>query len=184
MTQPPDDRDFRKRMERLERLLHEVEHFPDPEARAHTREIVQAILALHGAGLEKLLDTIAEGKEGGVALIEAVARDDLVANLLLLHGLHPLDLETRVRQALDRVRPQLRAHGAGVELLGVARGVVRLRLVGSCDGCASSAANLKHAVEEAVTAAAPDAARIEVEGVTNGHPAGGPARIALPLLRG
>ena len=46
----------------------------------------------------------------------------MVGGLLMLHGLHPLDLETRVRQALDQVRPYLRSHGGNVELLGVSDG--------------------------------------------------------------
>ena len=34
--------------------------------------------------------------EPGHALIASLAGDDLVSSLLLLYGLHPLDLETRV----------------------------------------------------------------------------------------
>ena len=88
-----------------------------------------------------------------------------MASLLLLHGLHPLDLEARVRQALEQVRPYLRTHGGDVELLGVDDGVVRLRMQGSCHGCPSSAVTLKHTIEEAIYDAAPDVAAIEVEGV-------------------
>ena len=90
--------------------------------------------------------------------------------ILLLHGLHPLDLETRVRQALDKVRPLLRSHGGNVELLGLAGGVARLRMLGSCDGCPSSAMTLKTAIEEAIYEKAPDVTAIEVDGTaTNGH---------------
>ena len=71
--------------------------------------------------------------------------DELVAHLLLLHGLHPVPVRERVRGALDEVRPYLVAHGGGVELLGVADGVVRLRLEGACNGCPSSALTLTHA---------------------------------------
>ena len=71
---------------------------------------------------------------------------------------------TRVEQALDSVRPYLGSHGGDVELLEVtADGVVRLRLLGSCDGCASSAVTLKLAVEGAIEAAAPEIIGIEVE---------------------
>ena len=86
--------------------------------------------------------------------------------LLLLYGLHPVPLETRVMGALDKVRPYLDSHGGNVELLGVADGVVRLRLQGSCKTCPSSAMTLKLAIEEAVYAAAPDVAAIEAEGVS------------------
>ena len=71
-----------------------------------------------------------------------------MASLLLVHGLHPYDVETRVARALDGVRPYLGSHGGDVELLGVTDdGVVRLRLLGSCDGCPSSSVTLKLAVE-------------------------------------
>src|SRR5215468_10106442 len=102
-----DGQEFRKRMERIEVLLQEVESYADPAAREHTRELVQAVLGLHGAGLERILETVAEG-ESGLATIDALGRDDLAGSLLLLHGLHPVDVETRVRQALDRVRPHVR----------------------------------------------------------------------------
>ena len=39
--------------------------------------------------------------------------------------------------ALEKVRPYLQKHGADVELLGLAGGVVRLRLRGVGHGCAS-----------------------------------------------
>ena len=41
---------------------------------------------------------------------------------------------------------------------------------GSCDGCPSSALTLKNAIEEAIYAAAPDVAAIEVEGVVDSPP--------------
>ena len=45
--------------------------------------------------------------------------DELVAHLLLLHGLHPVPVRERVLGALDEVRPYLATHGGGVELLDV-----------------------------------------------------------------
>jgi Fe-S cluster biogenesis protein NfuA len=90
----------------------------------------------------------------------------------LLYGLHPLHLETRVSQALDQVRPYLHRHKGDVVLMGVIDGVVHLRMQGSCHGCPSSAMTLKNAIEEAIYAAAPDVAAIEVEGVVDApvHP--------------
>ena len=62
------------------------------------------------------------------------------------------------------MRPYLGSHGGDVELLDVtADGVVRLRMLGSCDGCPSSAVTLKLAVEGAIEAAAPEITAIEVE---------------------
>ena len=181
-----EDRDLRKRMERIESLIHEAERLPDPKAQAHARALVQALLDLHGAALERIFEKIAETGESGLTLIDSLARDDLVGSLLLLYGLHPLDLETRVRQALDKVRPYLRSHGGNVELRGVAGGVVRLRMEGNCHGCPSSAATLKQSIEEAVYEKAPDVTAIEVEGASNGeaHEGNDRARVALPILHG
>ena len=64
---------------------------------------------------------------------------------------------TRVERALDRCGPFLGQHGGDVELLDIDEdaGAVRLRLLGSCDGCPSSAVTLQHAVERAIVEAAP-----------------------------
>ena len=92
--------------------------------------------------------------------------DEVVASLLVLHGLHPDPLARRVEKALARVRPYLGSHGGDVELVAVdeTSGVVRLRMTGTCDGCPSSALTLKLAVESAVRADAPEIVRIEVDG--------------------
>jgi Fe-S cluster biogenesis protein NfuA len=164
MTSPLDSREFQAQLQRLEGLLRGVERFADPAAQSHTRLIVQAILDLHGAALGRLVEHLGEAGEAGRAILDACARDDVVSGLLLLHGLHPLDLEARVRQALDGVRPYLRSHGGNVELVGVEDGVVRLRLAGNCHGCPSSAATMKQTIEEAILGKAPDAVSVVVEG--------------------
>ncbi len=87
-----------------------------------------------------------------------------MASLLLAAGIHPRALDQRVEEALERVRPILAAHGGDVELLAVDAdaGAVELRLLGSCDGCPSSAVTLQSAVEQAILDAAPDVTRIDV----------------------
>ena len=164
MSTTLDAREFQKRLQRLDVLLRGVDRFADPTAAAQTREIVQAVLDLHGAGLERILGHLEEAGESGAAVSEALAGDDVVGGLLLLHGLHPLDLEARVLQALEQVRPYLRSHGGNVQLLGIRDGAVRLRLEGSCHGCPSSAVTMRQTIEEAIVARAPDATSVEVEG--------------------
>ena len=164
MTEEPE---VKRRIEHLEALIQNLERLPDPAARDQARELVRTLLDFHGAAIAKLLEGIAGMGERGQVLIASLAGDDLVSSLLLLYGLHPLDLETRVSQALEQVRPYLRTHKGDVELLGVIDGVVRLRMQGSCHGCPSSAMTLKNAIEEAVFAAAPDVVSIEVEGVVD-----------------
>lgn len=152
-------------MEQIEGLVRKIEALPDPEARASALALVQALMEFHGAGLERLMEIIADSGEGGYAVFDRFAADDLVGSLLLLYGLHPIPLEARVTQALDKVRPYLDSHGGNVELLGITDGVVRLRMQGSCKSCPSSAMTLKLAIEEAIYAAAPDVVTIEAEGV-------------------
>jgi Fe-S cluster biogenesis protein NfuA len=125
-----------------------------------------------------------EALQPGRALLDACARDEVVGGLLLLHGLHPLDVETRVRQALEQVRPYLRSHGGNVELLGVDGGVVRLRLEGSCHSCPSSSATMQQTVEEAIYGKAPEVTAVEVEGMAEAAPAPETerGRVALPIL--
>jgi Fe-S cluster biogenesis protein NfuA/nitrite reductase/ring-hydroxylating ferredoxin subunit len=157
-------------MDKIEGLIRKIETLPDPEARASAVALVQALMEFHGAGLERLMEIIAESGEGGYAVFDRFAADDLVSGLLLLYGLHPLPLETRVTQALDKVRPYLDSHGGNVELLGITDGVVRLRMQGSCKSCPSSSMTLKLAIEEAIYAAAPDVLTIEAEGVEEQAP--------------
>lgn len=160
-----DQKTLQKRMARIEELVGKIETLADPNARANSRELVQTLMEMHGSGIERMLEIVAEASSTGIELIDELSRDDLVAGLLLLYGLHPLDLDSRVMQALDKVRPYLQSHGGNVELLGVDEGVVRLKLEGSCHGCASSALTSKLAIEEAIFDAAPDVIALEVEGV-------------------
>lgn len=175
---PLEDQELQERVGRMETLLEEVEALEDPNARARAAEVVGVLLDLYGDGLARMMEVVARGEDRSRAF-EAFAADELVSHLLLLHGLHPLDVQERVLQALEEVRPYLESHGGDVELLGVEGGVARLRLQGSCDGCPSSAATLKLAIEEAVQKAAPELKGVEAEGVAEPEP----TIVAGPTLR-
>ena len=129
-------------------------------------ELLQCVMGLYGAGLERVLETV------GQDAVRRLADDELVGNLLVLNDLHPDDVDTRVQRALDQVRPYLGSHAGGVSLSGVdADGVVHLRLEGSCDGCPSSAMTVKSAIEDAILVAAPDVVAVEAEGMVDDAPA-------------
>jgi Fe-S cluster biogenesis protein NfuA len=164
-----DDATARERVARVEALLAELEETAAGVPRDRAIELVQALLDLYGEGLRRMVVEIAARDDGTMAA--ALAGDELVSHLLLLHGLHPVPLEQRVRGALDGVRPYLESHGGDVELLGIDDGVVRLALEGTCDGCPSSASTLSLAIEEAVRKAAPDVEGIEAAGVAPPAPA-------------
>jgi Fe-S cluster biogenesis protein NfuA/nitrite reductase/ring-hydroxylating ferredoxin subunit len=164
-----DDHAARERVARVDVLLEELERAGPAVPTALAVELVQALLDLYGEGLARVVAAVAARDDDG-ALGAALAGDELVAHLLLLHGLHPLPLEARVRGALDEVRPYLSSHGGDVELLGIEDHVVRLALRGSCDGCASSAATLKLAIEDAIHKAAPDVEGVQAEGAAPPSP--------------
>ena len=176
-----DDGGLRERVARMDALLAEIEALEDPAARSKAAEVVQVLLELYGEGLSRVMETVAGGEERE-RIFEALAEDELVSHLLLLHGLHPLDLEARVMRALEEVRPYLKSHGGNVEFLGVTDGVARLRMQGSCSGCPSSTMTLKLAIEEAIEKTAPDLEGIEAEGVAE-EPAPAPTIVAGPTLR-
>jgi Fe-S cluster biogenesis protein NfuA len=160
----PEDRKTRAVGDRIEALLAELRTITDPRARTTAEELVRLLLELYGGGLERMMEIVDESPLGG-ELFSRFAADDLVASLLLLHGLHPEDIESRVGRALDSVRPYLASHGGNVSLLGIEDGVVRLRLEGTCNGCSSSTVTMKLAIEKAIEEAAPEVTKIEVEGV-------------------
>src|SRR6201996_8900284 len=124
------------------------------------QQLVREVVGLYGAGLERILQLA--GNPGPDNLAERLATDDLVASLLLVHGLHPHDVHRRVSDALDRVRPYLGSHGGDVHLRDIVGDTVWLEFAGSCKSCPSSAVTLELAVEDAIRTAAPEVSSIEV----------------------
>jgi len=144
------------RISNIERQVARVRDLADAEARTAALELVQNVLELHATGLDRMMEITSAAGESGWNIIDEFGRDPLVSNLLLLHELHPLDTEARVRNALDKVRPYLHSHGGDVELIEVAGDSVQLRLIGSCNGCPSSLLTLKTAIETSIKESAPE----------------------------
>lgn len=156
---------FEHQIESIEFMVHELENSADSAVSSKTRELLQAVMSLHGACLERMLEITRQTGALGQTLIESFANDEKVRNLLLLYDLHPIALETRVQKAIDKIGPYLRSHGASAELLALDEaGAVRVRLEGNGAGCSSSAGGLKSALEQAIYDAAPDVTAIHVEG--------------------
>jgi Fe-S cluster biogenesis protein NfuA/DNA-directed RNA polymerase subunit RPC12/RpoP len=149
--------------DRIEELLAGLQSGKD---RGTAEELVRLLVEMYGEGLARIVAAV--GPDG----VARLAEDELVESLLLLHDLHPLDVNARIERALDRVRPYLGSHAGGVRFLGVDDlGVARLSLEGSCDGCASSTVTVRMAIEGAVQDAAPELTGIEVDGVVDEGPA-------------
>jgi Fe-S cluster biogenesis protein NfuA len=175
------DRQARECVARVESLLERLDSVGDPSAREVAIGSVQGLLELYGEGLARIVGHVAEQCDIGTEtrLAAALAGDELVSHLLMLHGLHPEETRRRVEGALDDVRPLLRLHGGNVELVDVAGGTVRLRLQGHCHGCPSSTATLRTTIEDAILAAAPEVWRVETTDSTSGLGDGAP----VPLVR-
>jgi Fe-S cluster biogenesis protein NfuA/nitrite reductase/ring-hydroxylating ferredoxin subunit len=172
--------EIQNRLKTIETLVQRIERVKDAALKATAKELVQSLMEFHGAGLERMLEIVHDSPESGLSVIETLGQDELVRSLLLLYGLHPDALETRVLQALEKTRPYLKSHGGNVNLVAVEdSGAVTLRLEGSCHGCPSSSATLKLAVEEAIYDAAPDVTAILVEGSIQEQP---PASGFVPLV--
>ncbi len=146
----------------IERALEQLQARVDPRAFDQAVELLQLVNQLYGSGLARIMEL---ARANSPDLVGRFAADDLVASLLVANGLHPDGLSVRIERALDGVRPFLAGHGGDVELLDLDErlGAVHLRLLGSCDGCPSSAITLRTTVERAIMEAAPEIVIIDVE---------------------
>jgi Fe-S cluster biogenesis protein NfuA len=152
--------------ERIEELLASLRS-RDGMAADAAEELVRLLVGMYGDGLSRIVTVLGKEGEAGRAMLDRLTADPLVESLLLLHGLHPLDVDARIQRALDSVRPYLGSHAGGVQYLGVGEdGVARLRLEGSCHGCPSSTVTVQLAIEGAVQDAAPEVTEVVVEGMT------------------
>ena len=145
---------------RVQDLTAQLEGVQDLHARALADELVSAVIGLYGEGLERIFAALDDDTRG------RLADDGVVASLMLIHGLYPVSLEDRVKEALDSVRPYMESHGGDVELVAVEDGVARMRLVGHCESCPASESTLELAIKKALEETAPDLDGLEVEGVT------------------
>lgn len=170
--------DLRAAGERVDRALAEVEGL-EGEGRDRALELKGAIEAFHREGLRAIVRAL-QADPRGAELLLGLARDPGVFALFSLHGLVRVDLEAEIERILDLVRPYLRSHGGEVELAAVEGGVVRVRLLGACDGCSLSARTLRESVEATLRTHAPEIERVEVV-EAGGAPEGEPEAGFVPL---
>lgn len=153
-------------VERVQELTARLEEIPDLEARMVGDELAAAIVQLYGEGLRRIFAALSEEGADVAQVRQQLTDDGVVASLMLIHDLYPVSLEERVLGALEEIRPYLDSHGGDVELLSIdENGVARLKLIGHCRSCSASSATLEVVVEDALRAAAPDLAGMEVEGL-------------------
>src|SRR5262250_3253386 len=86
-------------------------------------ELVRLLVGMYGDGLAAIMAALAEEGAAGRAIAGRLTADPLVESLLLLHGLHPLDVDARIQRALDRMRPYLGSHAGEIQYLDVRNGI-------------------------------------------------------------
>ncbi|GJQ32035.1 MAG: hypothetical protein HBSAPP04_08740 [Ignavibacteriaceae bacterium] len=68
----------------------------------------------------------------------------------------------RILDALDKIRPYLKADGGDIELVNVTPdGIVEVRLTGACSSCPMSQMTLRAGVERAIVREVPGIRRVE-----------------------
>src|SRR5437879_613122 len=171
--------------DRIEMLLGELRSMASPEVGGKVEEVVGLLVELYGAGLERILEVVNEDADTAGPLLKRFTDDKFIESLLVLHGIHPVDVDTRIEAALDQARPYLGSHAGGVEYLGVdENGVAHLKLEGSCHGCPSSTVTVKLTLEQAIAEAAPEVMRVEVEGVAEAPTGPSPSLIQIQTRPG
>jgi Fe-S cluster biogenesis protein NfuA len=74
------------------------------------------------------------------------------------------DTQAKVEQALEQIRPFLKADGGDVELLSIdADNVVKLRLLGACKSCEISHITMKAGIEESIRRVFPEVKEVVAE---------------------
>lgn len=164
-----------RRAHHIEELLQKATSFSDPEVRATAEELIQELLSLYGEGLERIIGLTEHAECAGNALIASYANDELVGPLLILHGLHPVDIETRIILALDKIHADLKAQGASARLLKVEEARAYVRLEEHGQNCAATTTTLKQSLENAIYEAAPDLNELHIENSTE------PRRTSVPV---
>jgi Fe-S cluster biogenesis protein NfuA len=105
-------------------------------------QVLGAVMEHFVAGLPVIL-----GEEGEAA--EDVSPDDA-------------EIVAQIKELLDtRVRPAVAGDGGDIVFRGFRDGVVKLHMQGSCSGCPSSSATLKHGIENMLRHYVPEVVAVE-----------------------
>lgn len=157
-----EEQEVPKHAREIERIIREVESITDPDLREKIALLVDSLLSFHSSGIGRLMQIVAAEGNEATSLLDQIAGDRVVASLLLLYGVHPLSLETRVRRAIEGLSSNPILNSSAVELLGITDQAVRVRVVQQGKyNCHSAAQTLRSAIEEAVYEAAPDIDEIQ-----------------------
>ena len=73
-----------------------------------------------------------------------------------------ISLLEQVDKALDSIRPYLKTDGGNVEVVEITDDkIVKVKLLGACDGCSMSSMTMKGGIEEAIIKSVPEITGVE-----------------------
>jgi Fe-S cluster biogenesis protein NfuA len=70
-------------------------------------------------------------------------------------------MKEKVQAVLDKIRPALQADGGNIELIDIEDGIVKVKLLGACQGCMGAQMTLKMGVEKALKEAIPEVKEVQ-----------------------
>jgi len=159
-----DEARLRAESQQIDRMLDELRELVVPAAWQRIEHVMRLTVALYGAGLAHALDFAREAG-AGPAFDRLVCEDELLASLLVLHGLHPLSTEERVHRTLARLRTELGLRDDELVVTSIEDGVLELRATGGLGGGAMSPRVAEGLVRRAIESAAPELQAIEIAGL-------------------
>jgi len=71
------------------------------------------------------------------------------------------NVEHKIQEALNEIRPQLQADGGDVQYVAFEKGTVKVRLQGHCAGCPMSMMTLKQGIEGYLKKCIPQVVKVE-----------------------
>ncbi|MCE3280767.1 MAG: NifU family protein [Bacteroidetes bacterium] len=78
-----------------------------------------------------------------------------------------IELTKRVEDALEQIRPYLKADGGNVSLVEITDdNIVRLELLGACKSCSMSMMTMKAGIEETIRRSVPEITGVEAVNLT------------------
>ncbi len=167
-------------MPRVAEIYDHLMQCPDPKVVDAVGEMMDLVDAFHREGLGRLVEMIRSWR--GEIFLESVARDEITGTFLATYDLGELPASDTaaadaVNAALEEIRPFVESHGGTIAVDSIVDGVVKVRMLGSCDGCPSSTATLTGGVEAALREHWPNFRRLEVvdpdeeaaDGGSDGH---------------
>jgi hypothetical protein len=174
-----DDAQLRAESQQIERVLEELRELVVPAAWQRIEQVMRITVALYGAGLAHALE-LARQTGAGRAFDQGIIEDELLASLLVLHGLHPLTIEERVQRTLAAVRSELGIPDDQLTIASLGGGTLELASTASLGG-SISARVAEGVIRHALEAAAPELAAIQITGIA--QPVQEPKLVQLRVRR-